>query len=69
MIFLAWLRCLRIADGAAQAVQAMPVEPLFCPLPGLPGPQVAAPLLDHQAAEAEPAERRMLFRIGRAAAG
>jgi hypothetical protein len=24
MIFLAWLRCLRIADGAAQAIQAGP---------------------------------------------
>ena len=51
MIFLAWLRCLRIADGAAQAVQAVPVEPLFCPLAGLSGSQVAAPLLDHEAAE------------------
>jgi len=51
MIFLAWLRCLRIADGATQAVQAVPVEPLLSPLPGLSGTQVAAPLLDHQAAE------------------
>src|SRR5215471_18896161 len=51
MVFLAWLRCLRIADGAAQAVQAVPVEPFLCPRLGLPGVQVAAPLFDHQAVE------------------
>jgi hypothetical protein len=37
MIFCAWLRCLRVADGAAQTVQAVPVEPLFGPLIGLSG--------------------------------
>ena len=51
MIFLAWLRCLRKADGASQAIQAVPAEPPLVPLPGLPSVQVAAPLLDHQAAE------------------
>src|SRR6185503_17337782 len=49
MIFLTWLRSLRVADGAAKSVQAVPVKPLFSPLTGLPGTQVAAPLLDHQA--------------------
>ena len=53
MIFLAWLRCLRIADGATEPVQAVPVKPLLGPRLGLPGSQVPAPLLDHQAAEAE----------------
>jgi len=42
MIFLTWLRCLRIADGTAEAVQAVALEPLACPLVGLPGVQVAA---------------------------
>src|SRR5487761_655325 len=51
MIFLAWLRCPRIADGAAEPVQAVPVEPVFCPGVGLPGVQVPAPFLDHEAAE------------------
>jgi hypothetical protein len=53
MIFCAWLRCPRIADGAAEPVQAVPVEPFFCPCPGLASVQVPAPLGDHQAAEAE----------------
>src|SRR6516165_6407413 len=51
MISLAWLRCLRIADGAAEPVQAVPVEPLFCPRLGLARVQVPAPLLDHQGAQ------------------
>src|SRR5207244_1363206 len=51
MIFLAWLRCPRIADRAAEPVQAVPVEPLLGPRLGLPGSQVATPLLDHHAAE------------------
>src|SRR5260370_7498501 len=51
MIFLAWLRCPRIADGTAEPVQAVPVEPVLRPRPGLPGPQVPAPLLDHQPAQ------------------
>src|SRR6185503_16465940 len=51
MIFCAWLRSLRVADGAAKSVQAVPVKPLFGPLTGLPGTQVPAPLLDHQAEE------------------
>src|SRR5258706_8627008 len=51
MIFCAWLRCLRVADGAAQAVKAVPVKPLFRPRLSLTGPQVAASLLDHQAVE------------------
>src|SRR5215203_5560766 len=49
MIFVTWLRSPWVADGAAQAVQAVPVEPLFGPLIGLSGTQVAAPLRDHQA--------------------
>src|SRR4029077_2867608 len=49
MIFLTWLRCLRVSDGATQAVQAVPVEPLFSPLIGLSSTRVAPPLLDHQA--------------------
>src|SRR5260370_40741279 len=51
MIFLAWLRCLRIADGATQAIQAVPVEPLLGPLIGLSGTQVATPLPAHQVTE------------------
>src|SRR5258708_7640487 len=51
MIFLTWLRCPRIADGAPEPVQAVPVEPVFRPRLGLTGPQVPAPLLDHQGAE------------------
>src|SRR6202034_2862168 len=53
MIFLTWLRCLRIADGAAEPVQAVPVEPLLCPRLGLTRVQVPTPLPDHQAAEPE----------------
>ena len=37
MIFCAWLRCLRIADGAAEPVQAVPVEPFLGPRLGLSG--------------------------------
>src|ERR1051326_2450603 len=37
MIFCAWLRCLRIADGTAEPVQALSLEPLACPPPCLPG--------------------------------
>src|SRR5690242_11612319 len=51
MIFLTWLRCPRIADGAAKPVQAVPVEPVFCPGVDLPGVQVPAPFLDHEATE------------------
>ena len=43
MIFLTWLRSLRIADGATQAVQAMVVEPILGPDRRLTGPQIAAP--------------------------
>jgi hypothetical protein len=53
MIFSAWLRCLRIADDAAELVQAVPVKPLLSPRLGLTRVQVPAPLLDHQAAETE----------------
>src|SRR6185503_2296057 len=49
MIFCAWLRYLRVADGAAKSVQAVPVEPLLGPLIGVPATEVAAPLLNHQA--------------------
>src|SRR5262249_29982198 len=49
MIFVTWLRSLRVADGAAESVQAVPVEPLFGPLTSLSGTQVAAPLHHHQA--------------------
>src|SRR5262244_18474 len=51
MIFLAWLRCLRIADGAAEPVEPVPVEPFLCPRVRLSGVQVPAPLLDHEATE------------------
>src|SRR6266702_7346845 len=51
MIFLTWLRCLRIADGTAEPVQALSLEPLACPPVSLPGAQVPAPLLHHQALE------------------
>ena len=37
MIFLTWLRRLRVADGATQSVQAVPVEPVLVPLQDLPG--------------------------------
>jgi hypothetical protein len=37
MIFLTWLRGLRVADSAAKPVQAVPVEPLLSPLIGLSG--------------------------------
>jgi hypothetical protein len=53
MIFLTWLRCLRIADGAKEPVQTVPVEPLFGPRLDLVMTQIPAPLLDHQRAEAE----------------
>jgi hypothetical protein len=45
MIFLTWLRCLRVADGAAEPVRAVLVEPLFRPRPGPPGSQVPARFL------------------------
>jgi hypothetical protein len=35
MIFWTWLRSLRVADGAAKPVQAVPVKPLFGPVIGL----------------------------------
>jgi hypothetical protein len=54
MIFLTWLRCLRIADGATQAIQAVPFKPLTCPCPSLTRAEVAPSLLDHQAAERPP---------------
>ena len=40
MIFLAWLRRLRIADRSGELVKAQPVQPLPRPLVGLPGAQV-----------------------------
>src|SRR5437879_13716613 len=51
MIFLAWLRCLRIADRASQAMQAVPVEPLLGPPISLTSVQVPASLVDHQGAK------------------
>src|SRR5258708_3547267 len=51
MIFLAWLRCLRIADRASEPVEPVPVEPVFCPRLGLTGVQVPTPFPDHQGAE------------------
>ena len=48
MIFWTWLCSLRVTDGAAKSVQAVPVKPLFGPLSGLSGTQVAAPLLDQK---------------------
>ena len=32
MVFLAWLRSPRIADGASQAIQAVPLKPVPRPL-------------------------------------
>src|SRR5580700_8647825 len=52
MIFLAWLRCLGIADGARELVQAQPVKPLLSPLGRLPGTQVPAPFLDQKTVQA-----------------
>src|SRR5207245_3379777 len=46
-----WLRRLRVSDGAHELVQALVVEPGSMPTVGLARPQVAAPLLDEQAAE------------------
>jgi hypothetical protein len=37
MIFLTWLRSLRVADDAAESVQAVPAEPFFRPRRGLTG--------------------------------
>src|SRR5258708_9551828 len=51
MIFLTWLRCLRIADRAAEPVEPVPVEPVLCPGLRLSGSQVPTPFLDHQATE------------------
>src|SRR5487761_435432 len=51
VIFLTWLRCLRIADGAGELVQALPVQPFLGPLVRLPGSQVPAAFLDQQAFE------------------
>src|SRR5260221_6623502 len=48
MIFLTWLRCLRIADRARELVQAQPVQPLLRPLVSLPGAQVPAAFLDQK---------------------
>src|SRR5215475_808011 len=48
MIFLTWLRSLRIADGATKTVQALPSKPLLCPLIELSSTQVATPLLDQK---------------------
>src|SRR5260370_23843828 len=47
MIFLAWLRRLRIADGAAQAVQAVPVEPHHPALRGPSDRPLKLPVLHH----------------------
>jgi len=49
MIFLAWLRDPRIADGAHQLVKAQVLKPPSRPRIGLPGAQVAAVTLDEQA--------------------
>jgi hypothetical protein len=51
MIFLTWLRSLRIADGPTEPVQTPLVEPVFGPLPGLAGTEVTAPLLDLESEE------------------
>ena len=51
MVAHAWLRCLRIADGAAKSVQAEPIEPVLGPLAGLPGTQVATLTLHEEAPE------------------
>src|ERR1700758_3812057 len=51
MIFWAWLRSLRVLDGAGQTVQAVSLEPRACPLINLPGTQVTAPLLDEKTFE------------------
>src|SRR4029077_3424466 len=44
MIFLTWLRSLRVAEGTAESVQSVPVKPLLGPVIGLASTQVAAPL-------------------------
>jgi hypothetical protein len=44
MIFVTWLRCLRIADRATELVQVAPVEPVLSPQLGLTGARVAVPL-------------------------
>src|ERR1700734_283391 len=54
MIFFTLFRCLRIADRAAEPVEPVPVEPVLCPRVSLPGVQVPAPLLDHEASEPLP---------------
>jgi len=51
MMFVAWLRCLRVADGGAEPVQAVSFQPVACPLLGLAGPQVPAALADQDARE------------------
>src|SRR5258708_8545839 len=48
MIFLTWLRCLRIADRARELVQAQPVQPLLRPLLSLSRAQVPAAFLDQK---------------------
>src|ERR1700728_835646 len=52
MIFLTWLRCLRVADGAGELVQAEPVQPFLCPLADLSGAQVPAAFLDQKTFQA-----------------
>src|SRR5829696_6882079 len=41
MIFLTWLRRLRVADRAAKPMQAVPVEPLLSPRPSLTTAEIA----------------------------
>ena len=45
MVFWTWLPSLRVADSATKPMQAVPVEPLSCPLIGLSRTQITAPLL------------------------
>src|ERR1700683_169653 len=52
MIFLTWLRCLRVADGAGELVQPEPVQPSLCPLADLSGTQVPAAFLDQKTLQA-----------------
>ena len=49
MVFGAWLRCLRITDGAAESVQAEPVEPVLGPAINLTRSEMAT-LTPHEEA-------------------
>lgn len=48
MVFLAWLRSSRIADGASEAIKAMVLKPVTSPRIGTPGMQVTAVTFDEQ---------------------